>query len=190
MTDINWSVCNLKVQIILNIYTVILSITNKWSHPWFVTEMEAMKDHLPWEHTVAQIHLQESSLTVTNYGYNFRVISLIQGLDSQLPGMDHWQVNGKELFFLEESSLISLLILRLPCSQPVFSSCILSLLSILNFNIANIWISSSWSCFRGQNKGKCPGSMVYFLKLAILVRKRKGCWHRLATLWRCSFVLQ
>lgn len=66
--------------------------------------MEAMKDHHPWEHTVAQIHLQESSLTVTNYGYNFRVISLIQGLDSLLPGMDHWQVNGKELFFLEESS--------------------------------------------------------------------------------------
>lgn len=32
--------------------------------------------------------------------------------------------------------------------------------------------------------------MVYFLKLVILVRKRKGHWHRLATLWRCSFVLQ
>ena len=55
----------------------------------YVTEMEAMKLHHPWEHTVAQFHLQESSLTVTNYGYNLQVTSWAQGLDSQLTGMDH-----------------------------------------------------------------------------------------------------
>ena len=55
----------------------------------FVTEMEAMKLHHPWEHTVAQFHLQELSLTVTNYGYNLQVTSWAQGLDSQLTGMDH-----------------------------------------------------------------------------------------------------
>lgn len=48
-----------------------------------------MKLHHPWESTVVQIYLQESSLTVTNYGYNLRVTALSPDLDSQLTGMDH-----------------------------------------------------------------------------------------------------
>lgn len=136
--------CNLKVQIILNVYTVILSITNKWSHLCFATEMEAMKVRHPWEHTVAQIHLQESSLTATNYGYNLRVTSLAQGLDSQLTGMDHWPVNGKELSFLEN---LVWLVSWLPCFHPVFFfSCILSLLSCTKLqHYKYFWINSR--CF-------------------------------------------
>lgn len=48
-----------------------------------------MKLHHSWENTVAQLHLQESSLTVTNYGYSLGVTPGTQSLDSQLPGMDH-----------------------------------------------------------------------------------------------------
>lgn len=48
-----------------------------------------MKLHHHWESTVVQTYLQESSLTVTNYGYNLRLTPMTPSLDSQLPGMDH-----------------------------------------------------------------------------------------------------